>query len=161
MSFVDTAEVNVRKPLMEARFPFNRADDLADAMKWCATDYYTKASIGGRFEGRGIIVIGDSRQGKSTEIDRMLKKFNDGTTTMPDGRPAQIVSCLLSGKVTWKDLGIEILSVLGYPMKGRHGQSDIWAKVRKYAELQGVVGIHLTNANMCLPRVTASRTRKS
>ncbi|MBU2936461.1 MULTISPECIES: ATP-binding protein [Pacificibacter] len=142
MPFIDTTEVEVRKPLMEARFPFDRADDLADAMKWCATDYYTKASIGRRFESRGIVVIGDSRQGKSTEIDRMLTQFNNGTTVMPDGRPARIVSCLLSGKVTWKDLGIEILSVLGYSMKGRHSQSDIWSKVRKYAELQGVVGIH-------------------
>ena len=142
MSFIDKAAVDVRKPLMEARFPFNRADDLAEAMKWCASDYYTKASIGVRFEARGIVVIGDSRQGKSTEIDRMLKHFNDGTTVMPDGRPAQIVSCLLSGKVTWKDLGIEILEVLGYPLKGYHPQSDIWSKVRKFAELQGVVGIH-------------------
>jgi hypothetical protein len=31
---------------------------------------------------------------------------------------------------------------LGYPLKGYHPQSDIWSKVRKYAELQGVVGIH-------------------
>lgn len=142
MSFIDKVAVNVRKPLVEARFPFDRADALAAAMTWCATDYYTKASIGVMFEARGIVVIGESRQGKSTEIDKMLKRFNDGTTVMPDGRPAKIVSCLLSGKVTWKDLGIEILRVLGYPLKGYHPQTDIWSKVRKYAELQGVVGIH-------------------
>jgi hypothetical protein len=142
MSFVVKAAVDAMKPLMAARFPFGRADDLNDAMKWCATDYYTKADIGCRFEARGILVIGDSRQGKSTEIDTMLKKFNDGSTIMPDGRPAKIVSCLLSGKVTWKDLGTVILTVLGYPIKGFHSQSDIWSKVRKYAELQGVVGIH-------------------
>lgn len=142
MSFIDKAAVDVRKPLAAARFPFNRAKDLAEAMTWCATDYYTKAAIGGRFEARGIVVIGDSRQGKSTEIDEMLKQFNDGTTIMPDSRPAQIVSCLLSGKVTWKVLGIEILKVLGYDIKGSRPQSYIWSKVRKYAELQGVVGIH-------------------
>lgn len=142
MSFVDTAVVNVRKPLLEARFPFSRAESLAAAMKWCATDYYTKASIGGRFEARGIVVIGESRQGKSTEIETMLKAFNDGTTIMPDGRTAKIVSCLLSGKVTWKDLGVVILEVLGYPLRGHNSQTEIWSKVRKYAELQGVVGIH-------------------
>lgn len=142
MSFIDTAVVDVRKPLLEARFPFSRAESLGDTMKWCATDYYTKASIGGRFEARGILVIGESRQGKSTEIETILKAFNDGTTIMPDGRPAKIVSCLLSGKVTWKDLGVVILEVLGYPLRGRYSQTEIWSKVRKYAELQGVVGIH-------------------
>ena len=142
MSFVDKAVVDVRKPLQEARFPFIRSEHLRDAMVWCATDYYTKASIGGRFEARGIVVIGESRQGKSTEIETMLKAFNDGTTLMPDGRPAKIVSCLLSGKVTWKDLGVVILEQLGYTLLGRHSQTEIWSKVRKYAELQGVIGIH-------------------
>jgi len=142
MSMVDMTVVDVRKPLKMARFPFHRADDLTNAMKACVTDYYTQASIGGRFEARGIVVIGESRQGKSTEIDKMLKRFNDGSTFMPDGRSAKIVSCLLSGSVTWKDMGIEVLKVLGYDLKGRHTQTGIWSKVRKYAELQGVVGIH-------------------
>ncbi len=142
MSFVDDAVVNVRKPLLAARFPFGRAENLREALKWCATDYYTKADIGGRFEARGIVVIGESRQGKTTEIDTLLKAFNDGTTIMPDGRPAKIVSCLLSGKVTWKDLGVVILEVLGYPLRGQNSQTEIWSKVRKYAELQGVIGIH-------------------
>lgn len=142
MPFINQALVDVRKPLVEARFPFNRAKSLSDTMTWCATDYYTKASIGGWFEARGIVVIGESRQGKSTEIEMMLQAFNDGTTIMPDGRPGKIVSCLLSGKVTWKDLGVVILEVLGYPLRGHNSQAEIWSKVRKYAELQGVVGIH-------------------
>lgn len=61
MSFINQALVDVRKPLVEARFPFSRAKSLSDTMTWCATDYYTKASIGGWFEARGIVVIGDSR----------------------------------------------------------------------------------------------------
>jgi hypothetical protein len=134
--------VNVSVPLKLAHFPFDRANDLAKAMTWCVTDYYRNALIGGRFEARGVMVVGESRQGKSTEIDKYLANFNDGTTLMPDGRPAKIVSCLLSGKVTWKSLGVEILEVLGYPLKGQHRQSDIWPKVRKIAKLQGVVGIH-------------------
>lgn len=116
---------------MAARFPFGRAESLREALKWCATEYNTKADIGSRFEARGIVVIGESRQGKTTEIDTMLKNFNDGTTIMPDGRTAKIVSCLLSGKVTWKDLGGVILEELGYPLRGRNSQTEIWSKVRK------------------------------
>lgn len=142
MSFIDQTVVKVRTPLMKARYPFHRAEELAEAMTFCVTDYYTKAAVGDQFEARGIVVIGDSRQGKSTEIDSLLKNFNDGSTIMPDGRPAKIISCLLSGRVTWKDLGLVILEVLGYPLRGHHSQTEIWSKVRKYAELQGVVGIH-------------------
>ncbi len=142
MSMVNMDLVNVSVPLKAAHFPFDRANDLTKAMTSCVTDYYIKASIGGRFEARGIIVVGDSRQGKSTEIDKILAQFNDGSTLMPNGRPAKIVSCLLSGKVTWKSLGVEILETLGYPLKGQHRQTDIWPQVRKIAELQGVVGIH-------------------
>jgi hypothetical protein len=142
MSFINQTAVEVRTPLVKARYPFPRAEKLAEAMTFCVTDYYTKAAIGEQFEARGIVVIGDSRQGKSTEIEGLLKTFNDGTTIMPDGRPARIVSCLLSGRVTWKDLGVVILEVLGYPLRRPHSQTEIWSKVRKYAELQGVVGIH-------------------
>ncbi|MCI5040527.1 MAG: ATP-binding protein [Donghicola eburneus] len=160
MSFINEAVVGIRKPLLEARFPFIRSEHLRDAMTWCATDYYTKASIGGRFEARGIVVIGESRQGKSTEIETILQAFNDGTTLMPDGRPAKIVSCLLSGRVTWKDLGVVILEVLGYPLRGRHSQTEIWSKVRKYAELQGVVGIHFDECQHVFTAVDTATNQK-
>ena len=52
-----------------------------------------------------MLVIGKSRQGKSRDIQRFQDKFNSGSEIMPDGRPARVVRCILSGKVTWKDLG--------------------------------------------------------
>ncbi|MCR9110725.1 MAG: ATP-binding protein [Rhodobacteraceae bacterium] len=142
MSFVNLDTSAALQPLVSAHFPFPRAAVLREAVSWCATDYYTKAQNIDRFEARGVLVVGESRQGKSKEIDRMLAQFNDGTTIMPDGRPGFIVSCLLSGKVTWKDLGIKILEVLGYPIHGRQNQTYIWAQVTKTARLQGVIGIH-------------------
>jgi len=140
MSFINSRLVELSRPLKAAYFPFSRAQDLSRALSWCVTDYATKASIGQLFEARGVLVIGESRQGKSREIQRFRDKFNGGSEIMPDGRPARIVHCILSGKVTWKDLGVKVLSALGYPLKGRNTQAEIW--VVKYAELQGVVGIH-------------------
>ncbi|SEP13393.1 AAA domain-containing protein [Salinihabitans flavidus] len=142
MSFINTKIVEVSAPLKSAHFPFNRGEALFEAMSWCVTDYYTKASAGNPFEARGLMVIGESRQGKSREIQRLLERFNDGSVVMPDGRQGTIIHCILSGKVTWKDLGLKVLHQLGYPLKGRRTQSDIWEMVIKYAKLQGVVGIH-------------------
>jgi hypothetical protein len=59
---------------------------------------------------------------------------------MPDGRPAKIIHCILSGKVTWKDLGVKILNDLEYKLKGRRNLVEIWDLVVKCAELQGMVG---------------------
>lgn len=142
MTFINTKIVEASAPLKSAHFPFNRGEDLFEAMSWCVTDYYTKASVKQPFEARGLMVIGEPRQGKSKEIQCLLKKFNDGSVVMPDGRQGTIIHCLLSGKVTWKDLGLRVLDELGYPLKGRRTQTDIWDRVVKYANIQGVVGIH-------------------
>nr|WP_309504524.1 ATP-binding protein [uncultured Roseovarius sp.] len=140
--FVNQNVVEFAVPLKDAHFPFPRGEELFEAMSWCVTDYYTKALIGKPFEARGIMVTGESRQGKSHEIDRLLQKFNDGSVVMPDGRPAKIIHCMLSGKITWKDMGKSILETLGYKISGRRTQADIWEMVIKYAKMQGVVGIH-------------------
>ena len=142
MSFINQEVVAASAPLKDAHFPFPRGEELFKAMSWCITDYYTKASSGRPFEARGLLVIGESRQGKTREIERLCTKFNDASEIMPDGRPAKIIHCLLSGKVTWKDMGEKILEVLGYTLKGRPTQSHIWNRVIKCAQLQGVVGIH-------------------
>lgn len=142
MSFINAKVVAASAHLKAACFPFQREEDLHEALSWCASDHYAKASSGRPFEARGILVIGESRQGKSREIQSLLEKFNDGSVIMPDGRPAKIIQCILSGKITWKDMGMKILSVLGYKLNGRHSQARIWDLVVKYAELQGVVGIH-------------------
>lgn len=142
MSSINSRMVEPARPLKSAYFPFSRAQNLYKALSWCVTDYATKASIGQPFEARGVLVIGKSRQGKSREIQHFQDKFNNGSELMPDGRPARIVRCILSGKVTWKDLGVKVLGALGYPLKGRHTQAEIWDLVVKYAEMQGVVGIH-------------------
>lgn len=118
MSFLNKHVANVSKPLKAAHFPFPRGERLFDTMSWCTTDYYTKASSGQPYEARGVLVIGESRQGKSHKIERLRKRLNDGSVIMPKGRPAKIIHCILSGKVTWKDPGDKILGLLGYELKG-------------------------------------------
>ncbi len=141
MSFINAKVIAASAHLKAAHFPFQREEDLHEALSWCASDHYANSSSGRPFEARGILVIGESRRGKSREIQSLLEKFNDGSVTMPDGRPAKIIQCILSGKITWKDMGMKIQSVLGYKLNGRHSQAQIWDLVVKYAELQGVVGI--------------------
>ncbi|PWR00993.1 hypothetical protein DKT77_19305 [Meridianimarinicoccus roseus] len=141
-SFLDPKAAKALIELKAPHFPFERGKCLKSALSWCFTDYHAKASIGDAFEARGILVTGLSRQGKTKELTRLVSKFNEDVIVMPDGRPAKIIQCVLSGKVTWKDLGVKILKEFGYELKGRNTQAEIWDKVVKYSDLQGVVGIH-------------------
>lgn len=141
MSFVDKKKFGVSAPLKAALFDFPRAEVLREAFVDCVTDYYTKASIGG-LEARGLIITGHSRVGKTREVKRLIDDFNESATLMPDGRPGKIVSCLLSGRVTWKDLGIKTLEALGYEINSSRTQNYIWRMVLEQAKRQGVIGIH-------------------
>ena len=141
MSYVDMGKVAVSQPLCAAHFKFPRAAVLQDAFKRCVTDYYMSRSIGGK-EARGLIITGHSRVGKSQETAKLIRDFNQSGTLMPDGRPGKIVSCVLSGRVTWKDLGIKTLNALGYEIKRSRTQSYIWERVADQVEGQGVIGVH-------------------
>ena len=140
MSFINAQVVAASAPLHARPFPLTRGHELKDTLSWCATDYYSKAISGRPFEARGVMVIGDSRQGKTTEINDVLDQFNDGSVIMPDDRPGKILTCTLSAKVTWKALGYTLLAIMNYPATGLRDQSAIWSKVVKIAKLQGVVG---------------------
>ncbi|MEQ6202269.1 hypothetical protein ABMC88_04365 [Sulfitobacter sp. HNIBRBA2951] len=69
------------------------------------TDYAAKSSTGKPFEAKGLIVTGPSRIGKLGEVGRMLEAVNDGSTIMPDGRPAVIEKVTLDGSLSFKELG--------------------------------------------------------
>lgn len=142
MSFVNMNAANIFANLKEAHHEFPRSNLLRDALGETVTEHYAKASLKKTFETRGLLVTGPSRTGKSTEISRQLSELNNGTTLMPDGRPAKFVSVVLKGHMTWKDLGLHTLNAgLGYPA-ARMTCRDAWATVEFQAEGQGVVGIH-------------------
>lgn len=142
MTFLNLHEVTISAPLKNAHYEFPRSKVLRTALASVFTDYYTKATSGAGFEARGLLVTGISRVGKSREIRRAVTQFNDAAIMMPDGRPAHIIQCNLSGRVSWKDLGIKTLGALGYNLKANRTQTYIWQLVLEQAQRQGVVGMH-------------------
>lgn len=104
MSFVNPAKVAVLAKLKDMHYQFPRAVDLRGGLQDAVEDYSAKASLGKIFEARGLLVTGPSRIGKTTELRKLIGEFNNSDTIMPDGRPAKIVSVMLKGILTWKDL---------------------------------------------------------
>jgi len=110
MSFVNMNAANIFANLKEAHHEFPRSNLLRDALGETVTEHFAKANLKKTFETRGLLVTGPSRTGKSTEISRQLSELNNGSTLMPDGRPAKFVSVVLKGHMTWKDLGLHTLN---------------------------------------------------
>ncbi|WP_406735849.1 ATP-binding protein [Thioclava sp. GXIMD4215] len=155
MSFINLSAAGSISTLKAAHYSFPRADRLREDMVWMVTDYYAKASLRRPFEARGLLVTGPSRTGKSTEIRRQIDALNDGSTIMPDGRPARFVSVVLKGLLSWKDLGIHTLDQgLNYSATGRLTQREVWERVVIQAREQGVIGIHYDECQHIFPRVT-------
>ncbi|WP_420351370.1 ATP-binding protein [Paenirhodobacter sp.] len=156
MTFVNTTTARAFADLRGAHYAFPRAEKLREGFEWMLTDYWSKASLGRRFEARGLLVTGPSRTGKSAEIEHLLSKLNDGGTVMPDGRPAKIVSVMLAGTMTWKDLGVHTLREgLHMPTRGKMTQREIWDMVGFQARAQGVHGIHYDECQHIFPKKSA------
>ncbi|SDG45053.1 AAA domain-containing protein [Celeribacter baekdonensis] len=156
MSFLDTAVASKIAALKALHYDFPRANDLRAGISWMITDYWAKASAGQTFEARGLMVTGPSRIGKTGEIRHQLEMLNDGSTVMPDGRPARIVSVMLKGTMSWKDLGVHTLREgFGLPTSGRMTQREIWDMVGFHAREQGVHGIHYDECQHIFPKKSA------
>lgn len=141
MSFINMEKIKIASKLKAAHYDLPRATELKIAFERCVEEYYLSRGIED-LEVRGLVVTGQSRVGKSRELKKLLRDFNASETLMPDGRPAKIISCVLSGRVTFKDLGKKTLNALGYDVRTNRTQEYYWERVVDQAEGQGVIGIH-------------------
>ncbi|GGH63766.1 AAA family ATPase [Frigidibacter albus] len=150
--FVIDTVVAAQSSVSDSHFPLQRATDLQHALATIFSRHLGNVRGGRRFESEGLLVTGQSGSGKTEEVDRLVNAFNASEAMMPSGMPARFVSCVLDGKVAWKELGRETLRGLGYPIsdKSRATQVQIWRQVVVQAREQGVVGIYYDEAQHIL-----------
>lgn len=153
MNLINQDRVKMKMSLKGAHYSFPRADILREEFVWMLEDYYSKAALSKPFEANGLLVIGPSRIGKTTEIRKLIVEANNGSTLMPDGRPVKIVSVVLKGILNWKDLGIHTLREgLGFSIDRRINQREVWDLVAFQARAQGVIGIHFDECQHIFPK---------
>ncbi|SFE92669.1 ATP-binding protein [Roseivivax sediminis] len=158
MSFIDAEQLTARTGLVGGHYSLERQDRLRSQFTAVLEDYWVRAKRGEQFEAKGLLVTGASRVGKSTEIRKLIRDFNDSETLLPDGKQAFIASCVLDGKCTWKDLGRRTLEALNYPLEARRTQSEIWSRVAYQMEEQGVIALHYDECQHVFPKKPNANT---
>lgn len=142
MEFLNDKRIKVSSALNASLFEMPRREKLNKHFKRIVSDNFGLRASGKPFEAKGLIVTGESRSGKTTEIEDLVNQFNDQKYILFDDVPARIISCKLSGVVSWKDMGLNVLKELGFPFKNFKTVPEIWMKVAEQVKLQGVIGIH-------------------
>jgi len=98
-------------------------------------------------EGRSLVVLGESGAGKTTMLDRALRRHPafEGYGVRGSGCP--LVSVDVPSPCTLKQLGRETLRVLGYPLKADRSEHVTWELVREKLELLDVRFLHFDEAH--------------
>lgn len=115
-AFIIPAYADLNTNLAQRHYPLDRSFELQGNFAKLFSRHLGLIRSGQRFEAKGLLVTGPSGTGKTTEISRMLERFNEEAIPLPDGRPAKFASVVLAAKGTWKDLGRTTLAALGYPI---------------------------------------------
>lgn len=111
-------------------FTTPRDKELARQLQFLIEGHATR-SENRRPEGRGLVVIGEARVGKTWGIDRAIRQH---AVFEPDGDFLPLVSMIASSPCGLKQLGRELLKVLGYPLQRELSGPRIWELVRDKLE---------------------------
>lgn len=150
-----------RKAFLKRKyFRLPRADILDGLLSTVVDDFDAGKLSGDRFEGSGLVVIGESGSGKSKEIDECLQRFMAEGSTLECGIEKRILQYALDGETTWKALGLQLLERLGYPLVATRTEHEIWSRVRFQSEKQGIWLIHVDECQHMFQTLGEKETNK-
>jgi hypothetical protein len=149
----DHARLEVMERVQAKYIRTHRDDKLVAGLKFLIERTVTRAdptspaSRKNCREGRALVVVGDSGAGKTTSLERLFQDHPafPGYGTLGSGCP--LVSIDVPGPCTLKQLGRELLAVLGYPLVAERPEHVVWEMVRALLERLGVLVLHLDEAH--------------
>ncbi|WP_417682745.1 ATP-binding protein [Roseibium sp.] len=142
----ETAALEVE--LKHSYYPHPCDDTLYDRLNTLLDDfddYITVATqlglsrVGRLNEGRAVVVVGESGTGKSRSLERAFA--NLGMTVRSD--KIFVVSVRAPSPCNLKQLGIEILIGLGYPVDRDFRENVVWRVVKEQLALRKIRFLHL------------------
>ncbi|EGJ20324.1 hypothetical protein RSWS8N_19229 [Cereibacter sphaeroides WS8N] len=155
-----TSRVARRALLKSQYFHMPRADALDAALGDAVEDFDAGNLTGRHFEATGLVVIGESGSGKTTEINEALRRFAADPRPLECGLDRRFVQLALNGETTWKALGLELLKQLGFEVSARRTEHEIWSRARTQLQGQGIWLIHIDECQHMFQTLGNNEVRK-
>lgn len=122
--------VELLTKLKSRYYEFPRRDLLGKAFDRTLTQFLSAYLAGQHIEGRGLIVTGGTRTGKSHDIKNLLREFAASDEPLDGGFQRKYLRVSLRNTVNWKSLGLAFLEAVNYPLKLDHRSSaTVWSRV--------------------------------
>jgi len=116
---------------------------------------------GRRAEGRALVVVGQSGAGKTHAIRRLIESRRELLPeNLPLGMSMPIVSITAPSPCTLKQLGVELLRVLGYPIERDIRENVAWSRVREQLRLRKVRIVHIDEAQHAVRLMNTQEIQK-
>ncbi|MFC4173223.1 AAA family ATPase [Microvirga sp. GCM10011540] len=116
---------------------------------------------GRRPEGRALVVIGQSGAGKTLALRRLIDGRRELTPqNMAVGPTMPFVSITAPSPCTLKQLAIELLRALGYPLERDVKENVAWNRVREQLRLRKVLIVHIDEMQHAVRFPDGAETQK-
>jgi AAA domain len=146
--------------LKQKYFHMERANALERAIEEEILEFDATMLNGEHSELYGVVVIGESGSGKTTEINHALRRIAANENPLECGLKRRFVQLSLKGETTWKALGLDLMEELGYEMTARRTEHEIWRRARTQLKAKGIWLIHIDECQHMFQTLGESETKK-
>lgn len=155
----NTSVLSVMTELKSRHYALPRYPGLEAAFENVLAQFLSGYLAGLHHEGRGLIVTGGTRAGKSHDIKYLLRAFADKTEALAGGYQRKYVRVSLRATTSWKHLGSALLKALKYPSDLDHRSADmVWRRVEGLLKRGNVMIVHIDEFQHLLMGKSAKET---
>lgn len=130
--------------LKERHYRLERFDGLLGAFNNTLDHFMSSRQAGVHFEGRGVLLTGSTRSGKTHAVKHLLRDFAAQGDPLPAGYARNYVRVSLRTAATWKQFGCAYLKALGYPADLDHRSVDlVMRRVESTSEKKNCFVLHV------------------
>jgi hypothetical protein len=136
--------VDVLTDLKSRHYALPRYAGLEAAFDGVVAHFISSHQAGLHHEGRGLIVVGGTRAGKSHDIKQLLRAFSSNPVPLAGGYERRYIRRSLRATATWKHLGSACLKALAFPSDLDHRSVDmVWRRAEAQLQRQRCMVLHI------------------
>ena len=139
--------VAVLKKLKSRYYELPRYEGLNGAFERVLDQFLSAHLAGQHVEGRGLMVTGGTRTGKSHDIKHLLRGFAASEEPLAGDFQRKYLRVSLRSAVNWRGLGMAFLEAMEFPFSLDHRRTDtIWSRAESQLRRDNYLVINIDEA---------------